>query len=80
MLGRPIVSLGSVMMPVVWKDEDTKELIKFIFYALVVPDMTIPVFMSGSSLQSNLNFEWDFGEKFVFDNGQKTFRVKSIKH
>ena len=47
-MGGPIKTLGSVMMPFLFKTRDN-ETIKVVFYAMVVPKLTVPVFISYES-------------------------------
>lgn len=56
-MGGPIKTLGSVMMPVVFKTE-TNERIKLVFVRLVVPRLTIPMFISGGSWSQPVGDLW----------------------
>jgi len=47
-IGGPIKTLGSVMMPILFKTREN-ETVKVVFYAMVVPRLTIPVFISQES-------------------------------
>jgi hypothetical protein len=67
-------------MPIVLKDADTNELIKFIFYALVVPNLLIPVFISENALKG-LEFKMKGSHErkiLFFNNGHESFKVKGI--
>jgi hypothetical protein len=80
LLCEDMVALGSVLMPIVLKDANTNERIKFIFYALVVPNLLIPIFSSENALK-DLNFKTNGAREhriFIFDDGQEIFRVKGF--
>jgi hypothetical protein len=47
-MGGPIKTLGSVMMPMLLKTREN-ETVKVVLYAMVVPRLTIPVFISQDS-------------------------------
>jgi len=58
-MGGPIKTLGSVMMPFLFQTREN-ETIKVVLHAMVVPKLTIPVFISHESwLQA-------FGEQTTF--------------
>ena len=83
-MGGPVKTLGSVMMPVLLKTE-INETIKLVFYALVVPTLTIPMFISaGSWLQPFGAFIEDLTSGnpplFNIDTGSEVFKVKGVRH
>jgi hypothetical protein len=53
-------TIGSCIFPVVFKNSLTGEKIKMKFYALVVPKLLIPMFISIQSLMSSVE-EFEFG-------------------
>ena len=81
-MGGPIKTLGSVMMPILLTT-DTNESIKLVFYALVVPELIIPMFISQTSwLQPGSRFMEDLFKKppvFTISVGNETFKVKGIE-
>ena len=67
-------------MPVIFQDTLTDERIKFVFYALVVPKMLIPMFI-GMTSSDNLNIKMESeGQEsiYTFDNGQEAFYIEGI--
>ena len=68
-------------MPLLLKTED--ETIKLIFYALVVPNLTIPMFISANSwLQTPRRFTEELYASnppvFTIDIGRESFRVRGV--
>jgi hypothetical protein len=71
-----IQTLGSVIMPVILKT-NTDEMIKLKFYALVVPELTIPMFFSNSSLK-DLGVRFYIGGDLNLDSGDEQFTIPSL--
>jgi len=63
-------------MPVIFKT-DTGEKIKLKFYALVVPDLTIPMFFSNSSLK-DLGVRFYVGGDLNLDTGDEQFTIPPL--
>lgn len=74
--GSELKTLGSVIMPVILKT-DTGERIKLKFYALVVPKLIIPMFISNSSL-SDLGVFMYLGMDLELDTGNEKFTIPHI--
>lgn len=60
------------MMPVVLKDVNTGEKIKFIFFAFVVPNLPVPIFLSLEAMKKNLDMESSLSER-----GKTRFMLKT---
>jgi hypothetical protein len=63
----PILTMGSIMMPIILKTANTNEYIKLVLNTFVVPELVHPVFVSWKALVA-LKPEWGF---WFTDNGRK---------
>jgi len=75
----PMKSIGTTLIPVIFTDEETKEKIRVVLYAIVVPNLFMGMFIGGSVgfLESQA---WSFGKViYTFDFGEGGVRkIKGI--